>query len=101
MPTIEDSSDSAFCWPMVCPVLVRFCGLAAALLCTCPPVSDSDCSAVLAAPMMVLTLVIVLPKAEMFASCDRAATANPSLTPMPAYLVDFRPVESCVDRSES
>ena len=84
MPTSEDNSDSAFCCPMVCPVLVRFCGDAAALLCTCPPVSDSDCSAVLAAEMTVLTLVMVSPNAEMLASCDRAAMAKPSLVPMPA-----------------
>ena len=84
MPTIEESSDAAFCWPMVCPLLVRFCGVAAAALCTWPAVLDSDCSAVLAAEMIVLTLVMVSVNAEIFASCDRAAIAKPSLTPMPA-----------------
>ena len=85
MPTIDESWDAAFCCAMVCPLLLlRFCAVAAAELWTELAVSDSDCSAVLAAEMMVLTLVIVPPKAEMLASCDRAATANPSLTPMPA-----------------
>ena len=32
----------------------------------------------------LLTFVIVVPKAEMFASCARAAIAKPSFTPMPA-----------------
>src|ERR1700693_4398954 len=56
------------------------------------------CSAVLATPMLVVMLVIVSVNAEMLASCDRAAMANPSLTPMPASVVDFSPVASCVDR---
>src|ERR1035441_2172287 len=40
--------------------------------------------AVLATPMLVLMLVMVSVKAEIFAICDRAAIAKPSLTPMPA-----------------
>ena len=44
---------------------------------------DSDCNAVLAALMVVLTLVIVSVNAEMLDSCDRAAIANPSPVPMP------------------
>ena len=69
---------------MVWPVEVRFCGDDDALLCTCDEMVDSDCSPVLAAEMIVLTLVIVLPNAAMLASCERAAIANPSSTPMPA-----------------
>ncbi len=84
MPTIDDISDSAFCWPIVCPLPVRFCGVAEAALCTWLVVSDRDCSAALAALMMVLTLVMVSPKAEILDSCVRAAIAKPSFTPMPA-----------------
>ena len=69
---------------MVCPVLSRSNDPEEAPLCTCEPMLDKVCSAVLAAEMIVLTLVIVVPKAVMFASCARAAIAKPSLTPMPA-----------------
>ena len=44
---------------------------------------DSDCNAVLAALMLVLTLVIVVVNAEMLDSCDRAAIAKLSPEPMP------------------
>ena len=82
---IEESWDTAFCCAMVCPLLLlRFCAVAAAELWTELAVSDSDCSAVFAAEIFVLTLVIVVVNAEMLASCDRAAIAKPSLTPMPA-----------------
>ena len=44
---------------MVWPVLLMFCGVVAASLCTEVAMLDSDCNAVLAALMLVLTLVIV------------------------------------------
>ena len=69
---------------MVCPLLVRFCGFAAAELWTELAVCDSDCRAALAAEIIVLTFVIVVVNAEIFESCDRAAIAKPSLTPIPA-----------------
>jgi len=53
-------------------------GVPAAALCTCPPVSDSDCSAVLAAEMMVLTLVIGVAKGG---DIRKAATAPQPRTP--------------------
>ena len=85
MPTIDESWDAAFCCAMVCPLLLfTFWAVAAAELWTELAVCDSDCSAVLAAEMIVLTLVIVVVNAEMLASCDRAAIAKPSSTPMPA-----------------
>ena len=68
---------------MLCPFAVRFCGVADALPCTWPETCDNDCMAVLAALMIVLTLVMVSPKAVMLASCERAAMAKPSLVPMP------------------
>jgi hypothetical protein len=46
--------------------------------------STSDCSPVLAMPMSVLMLDMVSVNAEIFESCERAAIANPSLTPIPA-----------------
>jgi len=83
MPTTADKSDNAFCWPMLCPFADRFCGAADALPCTWPETCESDCSAVLAALMIVLTLVMVSPNAVILASCERAAMAKPSFTPMP------------------
>ena len=83
IPTIDDSSVCAFCCAMVCPVLLRACGVLAASLCTCPLMLDSDCSAVLAASMVVLTLVMVSVNAEIWDNWDRAAIANPSPVPMP------------------
>ena len=69
---------------MVCPALFRFCDELFALFSTVVPISTIPCSAVLAMLMLVLTLPIVSVNAEMFANCDRAAIANPSLTPIPA-----------------
>ena len=62
---------------MVCPVLFMFCGVVAASLCTCVPISDSDCNAVLDADMVVLTLVMVSVNAEMFASCGARGDREP------------------------
>src|ERR1700729_2959733 len=42
IPTIDDSSVCAFCCAMVCPVLLRACGVVAASLCTCPVMLVSD-----------------------------------------------------------
>ena len=84
IPTIDANSAAAFSWPMVCPVLSSVAGVAAAALCTWLPMLDNDCSAVLAAEIWVPTLLMVSVKAEMLASCDRAAMAKPSLEPMPA-----------------
>ncbi len=84
MPTIEDSWDVAVCWAMDCPALFNACDELFALLSTVVPISTIDCSAVLAMPMLVLMLLMVSLNAEMFASCARAAMANPSLTPIPA-----------------
>ena len=79
MPIIETSWPCAFCCPIVCPLLLIFCDVVDASPCTVVAIELSDCNAVLAAPMMVLTLVMVSPNAEMFESCARAATAKPSL----------------------
>ena len=68
---------------MVCPVLLMVCGVVDASFCTEVAMLDSDCNAVFSALMVVLTLVMVSPKAEMSESCCRAAIAKPSLTPMP------------------
>ena len=81
---MADRFDDAVCCPVVCPLLVRFCGVAEAPLCTWPPILDNDCSEVLSAPMTVLTCVMVSENAEMFDSCARAAIAKPSSGPMPA-----------------
>ncbi len=69
---------------MVCPPLFSVCMVELAALTMVLPMSTIDCSAVLATPMLVLTLVMVSVNAEMFESCDRAAIAKPSLTPIPA-----------------
>ena len=45
---------------------------------------QNQSKAVLAAEIWVPTLLMVSVKAEMLASCDRAAMAKPSLEPMPA-----------------
>ena len=84
IPSIDDNCDPAVCWATVCPVLLRVCDALLALFCTVLPMETSDCKASLAAPMLAVMLVMVSVKAEMFASCERAAIAKPSLTPMPA-----------------
>ncbi len=68
---------------MVWPVLLMSCGVEAASLCTVVDMADNDCNAVLAALMLVLTLVIVVVNAEMLDNCCRAAIAKPSPEPMP------------------
>ena len=83
----DDRGQLGQCVLLADALSVRWSGSAAsaaALPCTWPEICDNDCSAVLAALMIVLTLVMVSPKAEMLASCERAAMAKPSLTPMPA-----------------
>ncbi len=69
---------------MVCPALVNACDELFALFWTVVPILTIDCSAVLATPILVLMLLMVSLNAEMLASCERAAMANPSLTPIPA-----------------
>ena len=80
---------------MVCPELFKVCSVLLALLRTVCPISTIDCSPVFAIPMLVLMLLMVSVNAEIFASCPRAAMANPSFAPIPAYEVDFFPVVSC------
>ena len=84
IPSIDPSCEAAFCCAMVWPELLSACEEALAAFCTCAPISTSDCSAVLVTLIVVLILVMVSVKAEMFDSCARAAIAKPSLTPMPA-----------------
>ena len=84
IPSIDDSCAVAVCWAMVCPALLSVCDELLALFSTVVPISAIDCSAVLATPMLVVMLLMVSLNAEMFASCERAAMANPSFTPIPA-----------------
>ena len=84
IPSIEESWEYAVDWAMVCPLLFKVCIVLLAALTIVFPMSTIDCSPVLAMPMSVLMLVMVSVNAEMFESCDRAAIANPSLTPIPA-----------------
>ena len=44
MPTIADRFDKAACWPMLWPVLVRFCGVVEAAPCTLSWIFCSDCN---------------------------------------------------------
>ncbi len=84
MPSIEASDELAVCCAMLWPALLSACDELFALFFTVAPISTIACRAVLATPMLVLMLLMVSLNAEMLANCDRAAIANPSLTPMPA-----------------
>src|SRR6202030_2876388 len=55
IPDSEGNWVSAFCCPMVWPLLLRFWGVVAASPCTVVMIFENDCSAVLAASMLVLT----------------------------------------------